>query len=196
MKIITSGSFFFLIFLLVNTLPINDANAGDEPFVGEISYFAGNFPPRGWAFCDGQLLAISQYDALFSLLGTMYGGDGRTTFALPDMRGRVAIHHGAGPGLSNRVQGAKFGTEVETATVSNLPAHNHALMVSSDSPSSSVATNRALASTMIYATEAPNSTLDNSSLAATGGSQSINNKQPAATARCIISLFGIYPSRN
>ena len=97
-----------------------------EPFVGEVRMFAGNFAPRGWAFCDGQLLAVSQNDALFSLLGTIYGGDGRTTFGLPDMRGRVAIHAGSGPGLSPRRLGAKAGSEKETLTVNQMPSHTHA----------------------------------------------------------------------
>ena len=96
-----------------------------EPFVGEIRMFAGSFAPRGWAFCDGQLLAVSQSDALFSLLGTIYGGDGRTTFGLPDMRGRIPIHAGSGAGLSQRRLGARVGTEKETLTVNHLPAHSH-----------------------------------------------------------------------
>ena len=96
-----------------------------EPFVGEIRMFAGNFAPRGWAFCDGQLLAVSQNDALFSLLGTIYGGDGRTTFGLPDMRGRIPIHAGHGPGLSERRLGAKGGAEQVTLTVNQMPSHGH-----------------------------------------------------------------------
>ena len=96
-----------------------------EPFVGEIRMFAGNFAPRGFAFCDGQLLAISQNDALFALLGTTYGGDGRTTFALPDLRGRVPVHAGSGPGLTRRTLGQRAGSEQETLTLSQIPAHNH-----------------------------------------------------------------------
>ena len=95
-----------------------------EPFVGEIRMFAGNFAPQGWAYCDGQLLAVSSNDALFSLLGTIYGGDGRTTFGLPDLRGRIPIHTGTGPGLSQRRLGSKSGTEKETLTVNELPAHH------------------------------------------------------------------------
>ena len=98
-----------------------------EPFVGEIRMFAGNFAPRGWSLCDGQLVAVSQNDALFSLLGTIYGGDGRTTFGLPDMRGRIPIHAGTGPGLSQRRLGAKGGTERETITVTQMPSHTHPL---------------------------------------------------------------------
>ncbi|MEQ9567295.1 MAG: tail fiber protein, partial [Pseudomonadales bacterium] len=96
-----------------------------EPFVGEIRMFAGNFAPRGWAYCDGQLLAVSQNDALFSLLGTIYGGDGRTTFGLPDMRGRIPLHAGTGPGLSPRRLGSKSGSEKETLTVNQLASHSH-----------------------------------------------------------------------
>ena len=96
-----------------------------DPFLGEILGFAGNFAPRGWALCNGQLLAISQNSALFSILGTTYGGDGRTTFGLPDLRGRAPMHAGHGPGLTNRVLGARFGTETNTMTVNQMPQHNH-----------------------------------------------------------------------
>ncbi|WP_430974469.1 tail fiber protein, partial [Sunxiuqinia rutila] len=101
-----------------------------EPFVAQISMFGGNFAPRNWAFCDGQLLAISSHTALFSLLGTTYGGDGRTTFALPDLRGRTPVHAGNGPGLSPRALGSKFGSEQTTLTTNNLPSHNHTVTVS------------------------------------------------------------------
>lgn len=96
-----------------------------DPFLGEILGFAGNFAPRGWALCNGQLLAISQNSALFSILGTTYGGDGRTTFGLPDLRGRAPMHAGHGPGLTNRVLGSRFGTETNTMTVNQMPQHNH-----------------------------------------------------------------------
>ena len=96
-----------------------------EPFIGEIRIFGFNFAPRGWALCDGQLLPISQNSALFSLLGTIYGGDGRTTFALPDLRGRAALHEGTGPGLSPRQLGQRSGSETNTLTVNQLPPHTH-----------------------------------------------------------------------
>ena len=96
-----------------------------DPFIAEIIMFGGNFAPRGWAFCDGQLLPISQNTALFSILGTTYGGDGRTTFALPDLRGRTAIHPGTGPGLSNRRLGESGGSETNTMTIGQMPSHNH-----------------------------------------------------------------------
>jgi len=104
---------------------IYPSRSGIEPFIGEIAMFGGNFAPRGWAYCNGQLLAISNNDALFSLLGTIYGGDGRTTFALPDLRGRVPMHWGNGPGLSDYRIGQKSGSETTTLNVLQLPAHNH-----------------------------------------------------------------------
>ncbi len=103
-----------------------DPKDGD-PFIGQINLFAGNFAPRGWAFCDGQLLPINQNEALFSLLGTMYGGDGRTTFALPDLRGRTPVHPGSGPGLTNRRLGERLGLEDYALTVGQLPSHTHVL---------------------------------------------------------------------
>ena len=103
-----------------------------EPFYGEIKMFAGNFAPRSYAFCDGQLLPISQNSALFALLGTTYGGDGRTDFALPDLRGRIPVHTGQGPGLTNVPQGQKAGAERVTLGVSELPTHVHALRASTD----------------------------------------------------------------
>jgi microcystin-dependent protein len=102
-----------------------------EPFVGEIRMFAGNFAPRGWSFCNGQLMAISQNSALFSLIGTIYGGDGRTTFALPDLRGRVPLHAGEAPGLSHYALGQRGGAEQVALSVEHLPNHNHALMATS-----------------------------------------------------------------
>ncbi|MEZ4720443.1 MAG: tail fiber protein [Flavobacteriales bacterium] len=97
----------------------------DEQFIGQIILFAGNFAPRGWAFCDGQLLSISQNQALFSIIGTAYGGDGRTTFGLPDLRGRTPVHAGSGPGLTSRARGQSFGTETNTMTIDQMPDHNH-----------------------------------------------------------------------
>ena len=105
-----------------------------DPFVGEIRMFAGSFAPRSYALCDGQLMAVSQNDALFSLLGTMYGGDGRTTFGLPELRGRVPIHQGQGPGLSNRRIGQRSGSETATVSVAQMPGHTHALQGTSDAP--------------------------------------------------------------
>ena len=169
-----------------------------EPFVGEIRMFAGNFAPRSWAFCDGQLLAVSSNDALFSLLGTIYGGDGRTTFALPDMRGRIPIHSGNGPGLSNRGLGAKGGTETETLTVAQLPPHHHIWQGYSGPAEGQTPIDASVAAPVanLYDTESDNfGDMRANMVGATGGSQSHNNLMPALCVHFIIALFGIYPSR-
>ncbi|PCK02252.1 MAG: phage tail protein [Alteromonadaceae bacterium] len=171
-----------------------------EPFVAEIRMFAGNFAPRGWAFCDGQLLAVSQNDALFSLLGTIYGGDGRTTFGLPDMRGRVSIHQGSGPSLSPRRLGAKAGSEKVTLTTNQLASHSHDFNASTSAADSELPVGRVLADTtasgITYLLNAtPNQSLNSVSIGATGGAQPHTNLQPTLCINYIIALFGIYPSR-
>ena len=172
-----------------------------EPFVGEIRIFAGNFAPRGWAFCDGQLLAVSQNEALFSLVGTIYGGDGRTTYGIPDLRGRTPMHRGQGPGLSNRKQGAALGTERVTLVESQMPSHTHSFGASTDaatqtSPGGNVfAAGSTEAHFYIPAPENPKS-LMGAPVGNTGGSQSHNNLMPALCLNFIISLFGTYPSRD
>jgi microcystin-dependent protein len=170
-----------------------------EPYVGEIRMFAGNFAPRGWAFCDGQLLAISQNDALFSLLGTIYGGDGRTTFGLPDMRGRIPIHRGDGPGLSPRRIGSKGGVENVTLTVNQLANHGHGLVANTEeairpNPQGGVLAQGVGAS--FYSTDAPNVSLAASAISETGGSRSHTNMMPSLCVSFIIALIGIYPSRH
>jgi len=171
-----------------------------EPFVGEIRMFAGNFAPRGWAYCDGQLLAVSQNDALFSLLGTIYGGDGRTTFGLPDMRGRIPIHAGTGPGLSPRQLGSKAGSENETLTVNQLPSHTHPMQASSEAASSPNPQDQVLAESITDRVYRPNTAPDvnmaSSSVSNVGGSRSHTNLMPFLCVHFIIALFGIYPSRN
>lgn len=170
-----------------------------EAFVGEIRMFAGNFAPRGWAYCDGQLLAVSQNDALFSLLGTIYGGDGRTTFGLPDLRGRIPIHAGSGPGLSERRLGSKSGSEKETITVNQLPSHNHSLQGSSDlAQDTNPAGNLAGRTTAldIYTEIGPFAAMNSSTVTSLGGSQSHTNLMPALCIHFIVALSGIYPERN
>lgn len=170
-----------------------------EPFVGEIRMFAGNFAPRGWAFCDGQLLAISQNDALFSLLGTIYGGDGRTTFGLPDMRGRVPVHAGTGPGLSNRRLGNKSGQEKVGLTVGNLPTHSHQLSASATSADSSLATGKVVGKITggnLYRITGGQQDLNANAITATGGNTPHENLMPYACINYVIALYGIYPSRN
>ncbi len=175
-----------------------------EPFVGEIRMFAGNFAPRGWAFCDGQLLAVSQNDALFSLLGTIYGGDGRTTFGLPDLRGRIPIHAGHGPGLSDRILGAKGGAEKVTLTVNQMPSHGHVFQATSSnasnrSPVGTPDTNgyaRPL-NTDVYSDNASTPVNFASGMVAhVGGSRSHTNEMPYLCVNFIVALVGIYPSRH
>ncbi len=169
-----------------------------EPFYGEIRMFAGSFAPRGNAFCDGQLLPIPQNDALFSLLGTIYGGDGRTTFGLPDLRGRVPIHEGSGPGLSPRRLGAKGGAETETVTTAQLPAHQHnfsavAAAGTSASPGGNVCGNSTVAS---YVNNPANVNMASASPSSGGGGASHTNLMPTQCINFIIALVGIYPSRS
>jgi microcystin-dependent protein len=174
-----------------------------EPiFLGQISIFGGNFAPRGWAFCDGQLLPISQYTALFSILGTTYGGDGRTTFGLPGLRGRVAMHPGNGPGLSSRRSGEKGGQERVTLSTLEMPEHNH-------TPTTSVAVSTGVGDegtpTGVLAAHSGAFTEDgngaqlggvSTTVNNTGGGQSHNNIQPFLCVNYIIALQGSYPSRS
>jgi len=170
-----------------------------EPFVGEIRMFAGNFAPRGWAFCDGQLLAVSQNDALFSLYGTIYGGDGRTTFGLPDMRGRIPIHAGSGPGLSPRRLGAKSGAEKVTLTVNQLPSHSHIYNASTTAATANSPDGALIGespSIDIFSELPPSVDLATNAITNVGGSRSHTNLMPYLCVNFIVALFGIYPSRN
>lgn len=167
-----------------------------EPFVGEIKMFAGNFAPRGFAFCDGQLLQIQQYQALFSLIGTFYGGDGRTTLGLPDMRGRLPVHQGQGPGLSNRRIGERGGQENVTLQVSNIPAHRHAMVANSgtavfDAPAGNVVADTG--ANPSYVDETPDDFMRVTTTS--GGSQQHNNLMPFQCINFIIALTGVFPSR-
>jgi microcystin-dependent protein len=174
------------------------------PFIGEIIMFAGNFPPRGWAFCQGQLLSIAQNTALFSILGTTYGGDGQTTFALPDLRGRVPIHPGQGPGLPSHSLGEQGGEPTHTLITTEMPAHSHAAQasgVSAGGNSGSPGGGTWASSTArdnIYSNAAPNAPMatNNLTVGNTGGSQPHNNMQPYLGINFIIALEGIFPSRN
>jgi len=166
--------------------------------------FGGAFAPRGWAFCDGQLLAISQYDALFSLLGTIYGGDGRTTFGLPDLRGRAPMHYGSGPGLTSRGIGGKGGAESVTVTAGQMPVHSHTvadLQATGNPADTSDPTGNSLAMANIYRAEDPTVEMSAGSVAVTGtpgntgGGQAHENMAPFTAVHFIIALYGIYPSR-
>lgn len=191
-----------------------------EGFIGEVKLFAGNFAPRGWAFCDGQLLPISQNTALFSIIGTIYGGDGRTTFALPDLRGRVAIGPRNGPGLSNYREGQKGGAQTNILNISQLASHNHTVIINNNgtvsipvnsetgnedeaNPGSGVLANTGADNFSSEATTASKYSGNpiaiqgvSASTANTGANQPIENRQPHLSSNYIICLFGVYPSRN
>lgn len=172
-----------------------------EPFIAEIRIFAGNFAPRSWAFCDGQLLPIAQNTALFSLIGTTYGGDGRTTTALPNLKGRAPMHPGRGPGLTNRNLGQAGGVEEVVLNETQIPSHTHTLHAGGNTAAGVVAapagnTIGFAASAMGYATSANLTSMSSSSLANSGGSQGHNNMQPFLTINFIIALQGLYPSRS
>lgn len=171
-----------------------------DPLLASIIIFAGNFAPRGWALCQGQILSISQNTALFSLLGTTYGGDGRTTFALPDLRGRVPIQYGQGPGLSNYELGQSGGTETTTLLLPNLPPHNHPLNAVSDAGISSAPAGAYLSNTGAldkeYNTSGALVTMNAGAIGQAGESAPFNNVQPYLTLNFIIALQGIFPSRN
>ena len=163
-----------------------------QPYVGEIRMFAGNFAPAGWMFCSGQLLPISENETLFQLIGTTYGGDGQSTFALPDLQSRVPIHQGGGFILAET-----GGAEEITLTVQQIPTHNHAFVASGD-PATQITGNNGLVAAAVslnmYYTAAPDTNLNNTMLTPTGGSQPHTNLQPYLAINFIISLFGIFPS--
>jgi microcystin-dependent protein len=165
-----------------------------QPYVGEIRMFAGNFAPAGWNFCDGSLLPISENETLFNLIGTTYGGDGQSTFAVPDLRGRVPLHFGNGIVLAET-----GGAEEITLTVSQIPAHSHPLLASGDpataaGPQNLVLARSIQAGTDLYLEDTPSVSMAANAIGAVGGSQPHNNFQPYLCVSFIISLFGIFPS--
>lgn len=179
-----------------------------EPLLGQIMIFAGPFAPRGWAFCEGQLLAISSNTALYSILGTTYGGNGTTTFALPDLRGRAPIHKGQGPGLSNITLGENGGTEQVSLTVQNMPAHNHALNVSNSAGTSFNPEGNVPAASQFQENrqspvinvssynDSPNTAMAPNTISNQGGNQPFNNRNPYLGINYIIALQGVYPMRD
>jgi microcystin-dependent protein len=168
------------------------------PYVGEIRMFAGNFAPAGWAFCQGQTLPISENDVLFTLIGTTYGGDGQSTFGLPDLRGRVPIHQGTDPGTgTNFTLAEQGGVETVTLTTQQIPAHNHALLATNASGTQVNPGGNILANSQgpqPYIQENPDGNLNANALTPAGGSQPHENLQPYLGINFIISLFGIFPS--
>ena len=182
-----------------------------NPFLGEIRIFGGNFNPRGWAFCQGQLLPISQNDALFALIGTTYGGDGQVTFGLPDMRGRVLIGQGTGPSLSSYVVGQESGTETVTITSNTMPTHSHSTIAYNTPATSSGPAGLVMAKTPPQVPGSPQNslwylnpavgapiatTLPADTLSNSGGSQPHDNLAPFLALNYIIALEGVFPSRN
>jgi microcystin-dependent protein len=168
-----------------------------SPYIGEIRMFAGSFAPAGWAFCDGQQLPISENDALFTLIGTTYGGDGESTFMLPDLRGRAPMHQGTGSGLGTYVIGELAGVESVTLTTQQIPAHNHAWQASTGQGTSNTPANNVTASPPVmklYRLGTPGDPMS-PIIQPAGGQQPHENLQPYLTISFIISLFGVYPTQ-
>ena len=190
----------FLAVMLMTLLSGTKSNAqGSDPFLGEIILVPYNFAPNGWLPCDGRLMSIAQNSALFSLLGTQYGGDGMSTFALPDLRGRVPMGQGNGPGLTNTVIGELKGSETNTLSVSQMPIHNHTVNAvlaegNQNSPNGNLPADTKTLDKE-YSDTAATTTMKASMIGNSGGSQPINNMQPTLTMMYIIAIQGIYPSR-
>lgn len=169
-----------------------------EPFLAEVRMVGFNFAPRGWAFCDGQILPINQNQSLYSLLGTTYGGDGRTSFALPDMRGRTPIHVGRSNGGGDHTLGQKSGEETHTLAANEMPQHTHQMMATNTAASSTDPTNRVLAESVrdTYRDLTNPVNMGSGTVANVGGGQAHNNMQPYLAVNFCIALQGLFPSRN
>jgi microcystin-dependent protein len=189
-----------LVLVVSLTMVASVPASAQEPFLGEIRYVAFNFAPQGWAQCNGQILPIAGNQALFSLLGTYFGGDGVQTFALPDMRGRVPVASGQGVGLTNRNIGDQGGKESVALTIPQLPAHRHPIHASSSVGNSKAAAGNVPATNssvgLIYSNQAADVSMDPKSSTSVGQNQPHENMQPYLGMTCIIALQGIYPSRN
>ena len=168
------------------------------PFIGEIRLFGGNFAPAGWAFCSGQLMPISENDVPFTLIGTTYGGDGQTTFALPNLQGRLPVHMGTGPGLSPRTIGESGGVETVTLTTQQIPNHNHVPQAFSTGGNQTTPQNGVWAGSADsrYSTSAPSLAMNNTLVGGAGGSQPHENMMPYLAISFIISLYGVYPTQS
>jgi len=169
-----------------------------EPFLAEVRIVGFNFAPRGWAFCDGQILPINQNQSLYSLLGTTYGGDGRTSFALPDLRGRTPIHVGRSDGGDAHREGQKGGEETHTLSANEMPQHRHALKASSAQPTTPVPTGNALAASLneLYVDPSDLAAMHAGTVTNVGGGQAHDNMQPYLALNYCIALQGLFPSRN
>lgn len=184
--------------ILLAVFPGKEVKAGPDPYIGEIVWGGWNYCPRGWAPADGQLLRIADNQALFSLLGTQFGGDGRTTFALPDLRGRVAIHAGQSPGMSKYQVGNKGGQETVTLTTSQMPAHNHPINASAGATDKDPTGNiPGTGKQKNYdAPGAASTALADEAVGSTGVGEAHENRPPFLTLTACIALQGVYPSRN
>lgn len=170
-----------------------------DSYIGEIRMFAGVYAPEGWAFCDGRLLSISEYDTLFMLIGTTYGGDGQTTFALPDLRGRVPVHQGTNPFTGSSYSlGQLAGTESVTLTPPQMPNHTHGVAANAAAAETASVQNQvwSVSGAKSYTTVPPSGNMNPGSVSPAGGSQPHENMMPFLTTSFIISLYGIYPSEN
>lgn len=167
-----------------------------EPFIGQIQPFGFNYAPRGWAFCNGAIISIAANSALFSLLGTMYGGDGVQTFGLPDLRGRVSMAFGQGPGLSSYTQGQLGGVEAVTLTLQQMPAHNHTCNASTGTKLVATPAANNFGGATIYTNAALDSVMDPPTIGFAGNNQPHENRQPYLVVNWCISLQGVFPSRN
>ena len=168
-----------------------------DPFLGEIRMFVGDFAPKNWAFCHGQLLPIAANNALYSLLGTTYGGDGRSTFALPDLRGRTPLHQGNNPNTGvNYSLGQTGGAETVKLRVSEIPQHTHTPQMNANPGTASAPTNNVWAATAVarYTDQAPSTALDYNAIGGAGGNQPHDNMPPFQTINYIIAIYGVYPN--
>ncbi|WP_375753901.1 phage tail protein [Vibrio sp. HN007] len=189
--------------ILVSSLslaaPTYASTDSQSNYIGDIKWVAFTFAPQGWAFCDGQLLPIAQNQSLFSLLGTTYGGDGRTTFALPDLRSRIMVHEGQGTNLTSRGLGEKGGQERVAINVAEMPGHTHVLKGTSDTANTTQPQVRTLATprrSKVYSTGSPTINMDPTAIASAGGGLPHENMGPSITLNCIIAIQGLFPPRN
>lgn len=170
-----------------------------QPYVGEIRMFAGNFAPAGWMLCEGQLLPISEYETLFNLIGTTYGGDGQSTYALPDLRGRVPVHQGQGPGLAPWTIGQTGGAETVSLTEATTPTHRHVMQASTHAGSTNAGPADVIGappSTNIWGTGTPDQLLADAAVGNQTGGMPHDNMGPSLGLNFIISLYGIFPSQS
>lgn len=201
-KTILMKKLYVLAFIVVS-FSFSSLLKAQEPFVGQIMFVPYNFAPYGWHECDGSLLPISEYEVLFALIGTTYGGDGQSTFAVPNAKGKVIIDDGQGPGLSSYVLGQSAGVESVTLTTNQLPNHSHSVLASAADGNQNSPTNGIPANTKTLDKEYSNSSdgtskvvMKPSMLSPVGGNQPHDNMMPTLSMKCVISLYGIFPSQN